>query len=696
MLEVNYEIEFFSSWHCGSGQGGGRDADYCPIRDEEGFPFVPGKTIKGLFRDAAETLFDAAFTARIFGMASRRDAGETRSGQAIWSDARLEAAVRREILKRKSESELYVNQYFIKLDEQGQAEDQALRHGEYAVPVKLYGKIENLDEADIEKIRECAGFIKHIGLQRSRGFGRCRISILGNGSRSVKVDFTFERKDVYSFKCKFLTPVILNATSATEGNLDTLEYVPGSNFLGIVGRDYAAFGEDAFTVFHSGKVRFGNAYPLENGQTALPCPATWFIPKGQGLVAGTEIFPDSESRAAKQAELQPKQVRGGYFIPASNPRVWCGQVSKTFSLKSAYDSEKRKTRDKEMFGYTALNGGTEWTFNVKIDPSVSDDTAKKIVTMLLGRHQIGRSKSSQYGSVEISLLVADPLQTISQKQMAESYYLYALSSLAFLDSYGEPALLPQLEDLGFAEDAEFVMEETQIRYHAYSPWNGARKTRDAERLVILPGSVIVVHSANPPDPDILKNGVGIFRSEGFGEVLCNPAFLFCKSLAEGENRKVVPSACEDSATKDDTLLAWLNMQKTNREMVCKIYNAVQKFDAGRFPRVSASQWGAVRAYAAESENVVELCKQLFEEKEVAEKQPSYEDIIKNGKNVHIKHPGYLRHGTAVKQWKKEAVDQLEQKINEVKKIYGDHFALIFVQLLCAEMAKRARAKKGVR
>ena len=84
--------------------------------------------------------------------------------------------------------------------------------------------------------------------------------------------------------------------------------------------------------------------------------------------------------------------------------------------------------------------------------------------------------------------------------------------------------------------AEFVMEETQIRYHAYSPWNGARKTRDAERLVILPGSVIVVRSANPPDPDILKNGVGIFRSEGFGEVLCNPAFLFCKSLAEGENR----------------------------------------------------------------------------------------------------------------------------------------------------------------
>lgn len=696
MLEVKYEIEFFSSWHCGSGQGGGKDADYCPIRDSEGFPFVPGKTIKGLFRDAAETLFDAAFTARIFGAASRKNSSETQIGQAIWSDARLSSAVRHEILKRKSENELYVNQYFIKLDEQGQAEDQALRRGEYAVPVKLYGKIENLDEADIEKIRDCAGFIKHIGLQRSRGFGRCRISILESEASSASVDFTFERKAVYSFKCKFLAPVILNTTGATEGNLDTLEYVPGSNFLGIVAQNYAAFGEDAFVVFHSGKVRFGNAYPLENNQTALPCPATWFIPKGQGLTAGTEIFPDSKSRDAKQVELQPKQVRGGYFIPAPNPKVWGGQVCKTFSLKSAYDSDKRKTRDKEMFGYTALNGGTEWTFSIKIDPSVSDDTAKKIVTMLLGRHQIGRSKNSQYGSVEISLLPADPLQTISQKQVPQTYYLYALSSLAFLDPYGEPTLLPQLEDIGFTGDAEIDMAETQIRYHAYSPWNGARKTRDAERLVILPGSVIVVHSANPPDQEILKNGVGIFRSEGFGEVLCNPAFLFCCSLATGEKRKQPDCTTEKQNPAEESLLAWLDVQKENHKAVCGIYEAIQQFEHGKYAKVSASQWGAVRAYAAEAENVVDLCKQLFEEKEVAEKQPSYEDVIKNGKNVREKHPGYLRHGTAVKQWKKEAVDQLEQKINDMKKIYGDHFTLIFVQLLCAEMAKRARAKKGAR
>lgn len=59
-MDITYTIEFFSYWHCGSGLSAGADVDSLVIKDAKGMPFVPGKTIKGLIREAAETLNNLA------------------------------------------------------------------------------------------------------------------------------------------------------------------------------------------------------------------------------------------------------------------------------------------------------------------------------------------------------------------------------------------------------------------------------------------------------------------------------------------------------------------------------------------------------------------------------------------------------------------------------------------------------------
>lgn len=48
MKDLNIKIEFFSPWHCGSGLSAGADADSLVIKDTNGLPYIPGKTIKGL------------------------------------------------------------------------------------------------------------------------------------------------------------------------------------------------------------------------------------------------------------------------------------------------------------------------------------------------------------------------------------------------------------------------------------------------------------------------------------------------------------------------------------------------------------------------------------------------------------------------------------------------------------------------
>ena len=51
-------LTFDSDWHVGSGAGILGSVDRQVLRDEEGFPYVPGKTLTGVLRDAAEWIAD--------------------------------------------------------------------------------------------------------------------------------------------------------------------------------------------------------------------------------------------------------------------------------------------------------------------------------------------------------------------------------------------------------------------------------------------------------------------------------------------------------------------------------------------------------------------------------------------------------------------------------------------------------------
>ena len=85
---------------------------------------------------------------------------------------------------------------------------------------------------------------------------------------------------VLQFKCTLLTDVILNQKAATEGPNTTLDFIPGSNFLGIVANKYQTFAEAgmAMEVFHSGNVRFGDAHPSNSDFRGLKVPASMFYP----------------------------------------------------------------------------------------------------------------------------------------------------------------------------------------------------------------------------------------------------------------------------------------------------------------------------------------------------------------------------------------------------------------------------------
>ena len=81
-----------------------------------------------------------------------------------------------------------------------------------------------------------------------------------------------------NFKVTFLSDIVLHGSSNSEGNIETLDFITGSSFLGMVAKNYDEFAKtfDTFDIFHSGKVRFGEATPYFENKTTYKVPFCFF------------------------------------------------------------------------------------------------------------------------------------------------------------------------------------------------------------------------------------------------------------------------------------------------------------------------------------------------------------------------------------------------------------------------------------
>ena len=178
MSTIKYEIIFFSNWHCGSGQAAGADVDMLVIKDCQGLPYVPGKTIKGLLRDAATVLScPKAFVDRIFGVSG--DKVNPQLGDAYFCNATFPKTESDYIVSEKLTPYLYQSFASTAIDDQGIGKNATLRKVETVVPCKLEGSILCVPEDAVSKFIELMKYIKRIGVGRNRGFGRCQLTIKG-------------------------------------------------------------------------------------------------------------------------------------------------------------------------------------------------------------------------------------------------------------------------------------------------------------------------------------------------------------------------------------------------------------------------------------------------------------------------------------------------------------------------------------
>ncbi len=388
------------------------------------------------------------------------------------------------------------------------------------------------------------------------------------------------------FQVEFLSDIVLPATSNTEGNIEQLDFIPGSNFLGMVAREYDKY-EDGFAVFHSGAVRFGDATILKDGKQTYKMPLSYFHEK----LDDSKIF-NHHHIEDFNAFSQLKQMRNGY-ITKDKESV---EINHNYAQKSGYDKEKRRSKDSAMYGYSAIRSGTKWQFTLT-HQGISENDLERIKSNLIGKKRLGKSKSAQYGQVKIAL--SGENENIESSVTGKRVILYAKSRLALVDESGSPTY--ELEYLSDGLEGKVVYEASQIRTSSFTPYVAVRQTKDYERIVINKGSVIVLQDVTAEQIDAIREGVGVYRSEGFGEVLINPEFLNEKAvvLADAGQKKAKPKEkAEIAQSMSGTAAQFLANRHNDTIEKLKLANAVETFMnmyGSLYGNIKPSQWGTIRS-----------------------------------------------------------------------------------------------------
>ena len=434
-------LRFDSDWHIGSGAGIPGSVDRQVLRDEEGFPYVPGKTLTGILRDAAEWIADtrdALDTAkdgnqrwrkaliRLFGEQPESHGGTSggfASGAAVGiGSATLSRDLRNYVQELRESSGPDLRAAFftvrpgVKIDRTtGRALEDHLFSTERVRGCTLYAPVKYLRgtlSGDEEKLLEDAiRAVRRLGGKRRRGGGRCRLDSAERTGSENDSKPSWPETDTFvelDFRLTTLQPVVIN--KVTLGNLVRSEMtIPGVSLLPWFTREaLAPLGEEALrSAVLDGELSVGNFLPEVEGGLSLPVPLCLAREKeGKGMLNRLVSQPEKEG-------VQMKDLRTGYirvegekmqYLPADSRRL----------LRTHNTVEDAKQRPTErvggLFTYEAIRPGQTFRGTVRLSAELwgkvrgKSDILQKLASSELS---IGQSRKDEYGAVSLQYVPSD-------------------------------------------------------------------------------------------------------------------------------------------------------------------------------------------------------------------------------------------------------------------------------------------------
>lgn len=342
----------------------------------------------------------------------------------------------------------------------------------------------------------------------------------------------------YQLDITLLDDLVFSQRSATQGNHESLDRIPGTALWGWAAAWlHRHHPQAALALAHEDGLHFTDARPLSpQGLPTFVMPLCWVYDKGDAeghFVKETQSTAGKRLQAQKLRNLahpdmtvddfkQAKGLRGAYVSEAGE----CVTPDTQYRLRTAIHSETGTARAGQLFGYQSLQAGQRLRARMQVADAAPAAVVQALCRALEKHARLGRSRSGEYGRVQVSIKeVSAPGG--APASFGKRVVVWLLSDTLLRDAAGRPCLTPDPALLGLP-GAQLVPPHSALRHRRYSAWNAHRNAYATECQVLQAGSVLVFERDQVFTPEALRHlqrGLGESGAQGLGEVWVNPPLL---------------------------------------------------------------------------------------------------------------------------------------------------------------------------
>lgn len=530
----------------GSGEGSTMvDADI--VFHRSGFPMIPARRIKGMLKESLEEVLEMyglsaqdiqAHLTALFGLSGQKN----NEGKLIFRNLFLEDWA--QILQAPqvpSDDEKVLPKAFIKSffttevqqtaieEKSGVAVEHSLRNYRVLKPGFTFtGNIE-LQEAltkdELDFFSKAVAHFRYAGTRRNRGFGKihCKIGPLQNYTQDTTLSPSNPSIRAINVKLQTLSPVVLAQQIGEQNTIFTAREISGNRLRGILAEQYlqktnlnrtnAHLDPDFYHIFLSGSLKFGNL----SYQGAYPIPLH---------IQYDKTLPDDvETRFSIFDPIDCIAKSVGKTGKIEGSRIEVLSPTTTFAFHNSREDRAagRSTENQTeggIFYYESLDEAQEFEGEIQGDALALTKLLSTFNAPIRG--SLGRSRSAQYGEVELHFEAIEPDPPQTQTFAADNHLVLTLSSpLVLLNADGNPApnettLKNSLaETLGWPE-ADYEIEKTFSAITSVEQYNAMWVAKSGKYLAYKEGSSFLIKLKKAFQVNGEHFQMGEWTEQGFG------------------------------------------------------------------------------------------------------------------------------------------------------------------------------------
>lgn len=545
-------------------------------RAENGKPYLPGSTMKGLLRETTEnylvwTSSDESILHKLFGEGNCENS--TGKRRLVFSDWTIEEK------KTKLPQEEWVSTRTFTALENDIVKQGSLRTASCLNNgIVLSGTI-ICDSQDEELLNNVIPFLKSVGLLRNRGFGKVATEVI----RSYPLTNTYNipSASLLRYRIRLKTPLSISSITGNTKNenyLDTRNYISGTAVRGMVMSQLALIEPEWFEAnkdaLLTDSTRFLGAYPVVDETVAVPTPMGFYEDKKQENFY-TVLHQDVEP-GHKRAKIGAFCIQKDSILTGISPEM---------------DSSMRiqrgnQNKEQQVFTSRVLCADTDWEGYIQLD---RPELAAHITKAFTDTIHLGASHYAGHGLCEVLTLdaVKQPnwgMPSYSETNLVpKTIYMLLLSPTSMrkngiavgLDGTKLSELLGVKVEVSKCATSVTEINTFNRTWRCYAP----------SEIMYEKGSLFQLHCTPVPDARALKHlektGLGIRRAEGFGQV------LFLKDFDQIENYEKPKPNAEIHHSPE---------AKTQRQKRCEwLLETKLPVGSGRYT-LSKSQIGSIQAW----------------------------------------------------------------------------------------------------